>query len=373
MNPAPERESKTRPRPGLPAAALSWFAGVFVRHLPSKVAALVLALLLWFTIRQELTETETFEVRVEVDLPAGLMLVDTYRPYSRVQFRGPRAQIETLKKLENTVVTLRVRAEDLLGQDQATLAFSVERRNLRHSYGPDVAVVGTEPAAPIELRVAARQEKTVPVLTPRVENLPQEWEARVDLTTPNVRLTGPAPVVRALTGVEPEPVNAEDILARRGAREDIERLPLERRLSPAERARLLTLAEGETIRCLVTLTRSRVPKDFTVPFTVYFERSDWPVTLVPNETDRLKKSGDGWTILLTFSGTPADLEILAEAVAAGQVRAYVFAEDFEAYRQVEEDRGYLEPVHVEMPDTLRRRVVLKAPPRESIEVDTKKR
>jgi hypothetical protein len=355
-------------RPG----PLSVLAGAFSKHLPEKFAALLLAVLVWFTIRQELTDSVTVAVTVKADLPPKLILVDGFRPFSKAVFRGPRAQIEALKKLEPIVITLRVREEDLVGQEQAAMSFSVERGNLSHEYGPDVKITSTDPPIPVELKVALLSEKAVTVNLPRVMGLVGEWESKVELLTPTVRIAGPAPALKDLTAVDAEPIDGADILGRRGTREDVEKLPLERKLSSIERARRLSLAEGESIKCQVTLTRSRISREFAVPFSVLFERHDWPVTLVPNETDLLKRDGTGFRIRLTFTGTSLDLEQVAQAVAGGQIRAFVFAEDCEAYRDQEEDRGYLEPVRLEMPDALRRRVSFSPPPRESIEVDTKK-
>ena len=267
---------------------LSQALGVFVRHLPEKIAALVLAVLVWFTIRQELTESVTVAVTVKADLPIRLILTEAFRPFDKAEFRGPRAQIEALKKLEPIVVTLRVREEDLVGQEQATMTFSADRGNLRHAYGHDLVITATDPPAPVELKVAILAEKAVTVNLPRVMGLVGEWESKVELLTPTVRVAGPAPLLKDLTSVEAEPIDGAEILARRGAREDVDKLPLERKLSAVERARRLSLAEGESIKCQVTLTRSRVSRDFAVPFAVLFERADWPVTLVPNETDLVK-------------------------------------------------------------------------------------
>ncbi|MCU0727622.1 MAG: hypothetical protein MUE73_17830 [Planctomycetes bacterium] len=342
-------------------------------HLPEKVAALLLAVLVWFTIRQELTESATLPVVLKPDFGPTVILMDSLRPFEKATFSGPRAQIETMKKLANTAVTLRVREEDLLGQEQAVIHFSVERGNLRHEYGPDVSIVSTDPPAPLELKVALRAVKQVTARPPAVTGLPAGWESKVEVITPAVGVVGPAPLLRDLLSVEPEPIDGADILQRRGTREDIDRMTIERRLAPAEKDKKLALAEGETIRCQVSLTRPRVTREFTIPFSVRFERQDWPVTLVPSMTDVLQPNGAAWQIRLSFTGAGVDIDQVATAITGGQIRAYVVAEDFEAYRNQEEGRGYLEPVRVEMPDALRRRVSFVPPSRESIEVDVKKR
>jgi hypothetical protein len=347
--------------------------GVPFGHLPEKIAALLLALLVWFTIRQELTETATLPVVLKPDLGPGVILLETLRPFEKASFSGPRAQIETMKKLANTAVTLRVREEDLLGQEQATITFSVERGNLRHEYGPDVVIEATDPPVPIELKVAIRRTKEVTAKVPAVTGLPGGWESKVEMLTTSIGVVGPAPVLRDLTTVEAEPIDGAEILRSRGTREDIDRMTIERRLSPAEKEKRLALAEGETIRCQVTLTRPRDTREFVLPFSVRFERPDWPVTLVPSKTDVLQQDGTGWQVRISFAGAKADIDQLATAVADGQVRAYVVAEEFEAYRNQEEGRGYLQPVRLEMPDPLRRRVSFVPPARESIEVDVKKR
>ncbi len=104
--------------PGWFSTAASFLVGVFTRNLPAKLAALVLALLVWFTVRQDITANHTADqCRVISSLPPGLIWIDTPPEYVKVKFSGPRSRMsDILKDPEGTRISLRVQESDLVGQ-----------------------------------------------------------------------------------------------------------------------------------------------------------------------------------------------------------------------------------------------------------------
>jgi hypothetical protein len=304
--------------------------GIVTRNIPAKVAALVLAFVVWFTVAQDLTSTFPDEkTAIEVVLDSGLMLVADAPTEGKVVFRGPTSQINLLRREARRRIRLAVTHGDLAGQPENALTFSVDRGNILHAYGEEVEIVSVDPS-PIILRVGIEETRQVSVRRPEVVGLPDEWEAEVGLKVPDVRVKGPTTVFAELTEVKSEPVQAAALLE---GREDELEFTSEGVLELAReyRDRYVRLVEGQRIEFSATFRRSREPREITLPFFVYDKEPNGPVIVEPSASGAVEKSTEGWTVRITFTGSRTALDALEEAAEKGEVRAYVRAEDCGQY------------------------------------------
>ena len=261
--------------------------GIFTRNLVSKIAALFLATLIWITVRQDLTRTDEFETLVTPDLSPDLMLIGEVPDSVTIEFEGPTSQIEQLRRApEPPEIILQVTREELGDQLVVTRVFSPDRGNIDHDYGQDIRLNRVIEGS-ITLRVAVKDEQRKPVARPEAVGLPPEWEVRFDLTRPEIRLVGPKAELDALTEVPTTPVSVDRLLA--GAEEDEFTTDYELELADDLRARRVEVRRGERLSCRITLTKSLTHRELDIPFRVYFEDPDWPVTMKVHETDLVKK------------------------------------------------------------------------------------
>ncbi len=363
-------DTTSRPSPGPIRATSSFILGIFTRNLVSKVAALALAVLLWITVRQDLTRAETFEARVVPDLAANLMLLTQPPTTVTIVLEGPTSEIDRLRRSpEKVEIVLPVSVGDLNDQLVVTRTFSVE--NIEHNFGEHVRITQVVDGA-ISLQVAVRGEERKPVGKPVAAGLPPEWEARFDLLNPEVRLTGPQELLNTIIEVETTPISANRLLE--GVEGDEYSTIVELELTEAAIADRIHLVRGDRMECRVTLTRSLTQQELDIPFTVFFEKADWPVVVNIIETNLVKRlEGGDFTIHLVFRGSPTDLTRLDEARAAGRVWAYVRAMDLPYYAQGKAGRGSIPNVHLELPTELLNRVSLIPPPSEDIDLEALKK
>jgi hypothetical protein len=298
--------------------------GMFTRNLVSKIAALFLAVLIWITVRQDLTRTAEFDTLVIFDLSPDLMLLEDAPDSVTVEFEGPTSRIEQLRRApEPPEIVLQITRQELGDQLIATRTFNADRGNINHNYGEEISISRVIEGN-ITVTVAVKDVQRKPVARPTATGLPPEWEIRIDLLKPDVRLVGPKAVLDDLTEVPVLPVAVDRMLE--GLEEDELTIEYELEISDNLKAERVGLSGGERISCRITLTRSLTPKELDIPFSVLLEDPDWPVTMEVHETDLVKKLEDGsFVIHLTFTGSPRDLARVEEALAAKRVRAYVHA------------------------------------------------
>jgi len=324
------------------SAGASFFVGVFTKNLPTKIAAFILAILVWFTVRLELMEPQKATMRLELDFEEGLMLAGDSPPKVMVELEGPRPDIAAFEKITEPVLSLRILGSDLRELLEAQLEFGLDNDDLdrfRMPFESDIRVkrvyVSKEGGSwPISVKIAVRTEAEVAVVMPKLEGLPDEWEPRIELLTPTVRVEGPAGWFTANDKVAADSIHVTSILANRQDQDEVQVSERSLDLDPALAEVFVRLARGQHIRYRGSFRKSKVTEDIPVPF----------------RSDILKKEDGGYSLLLTFTGTPSDLEKLKQAVADGGVYAYVLAEDFGPYREegVEEARDYVQPVRVEI-------------------------
>ncbi len=362
-----------RPRRRPFAGLSSFVVGMFTRNLGAKIAALVLAWLVWFTVRQDITgEYLDRRARIHPILDDGLMLVQKPPEPVTVKWVGPSSRVRELQSRDFTEVQLRVRRNDLTG-NRGTFLFSVDQGNLGHPYGNEVRIDEIEPG-PITLKVAVRAVRTLPVRPPEVRGLPVEWTVKdLKLLTTQVTVTGPRDVLQTLTDAKPAPITVGRDVRIRGDREEevFDGLTLD--LDPDLKARYVGISGRKKIAYRLVLVRSGEERSLAVPFTVYYETGDLDSVLEPQPSDALKSTDGGWQIVLTFIGARSDLEAVAKEVAAGSIRAYVRASDAAANQPGERFYGQNLTVFLEGMADFAGRVRFRPPQPESLEFIKKKR
>ena len=190
--------------------------GILTDDVPLKILALVLAVTTWSMTRERLTQPETFDgVIVEVlDPPRGIAVRGVVPETVSVTFSGTRSEMEAIRAEFGTRrIGLRMPAIDVSALDGTTdpiydlhrFDFPFKRADL---------VTGVKP--PPKVVWAAVEERTVPVARPALVPLADpsiEPAGPVATDVQQVTLRGPARLVRAISSVALDPVDAREWLA----------------------------------------------------------------------------------------------------------------------------------------------------------------
>ncbi len=171
--------------------------GLFTANLPYKALSVLIALALWFIVRDERIE-DTFRIPIDVQTGPDLVMSNESLPDLTVRVTGTRAALDRLHRgeqvhgvrLKNTepgLVTVRVRAEDL-------------------ALPAGVDVVSVSPAT-TSVRLEARAARRVPVRPRVVVDAASEWQVKKVTVTPDrVRIAGPQSVIAGLEEVWTEAI-----------------------------------------------------------------------------------------------------------------------------------------------------------------------
>lgn len=176
---------------------------VLLGNLPYKILSVLIALALWFIVRDERIET-SLSIALEVQPAADLVVSNESLPDLTVGVNGTRAALSRLRSAglvhvvtpgstEPGNVTVRIRPEDL-------------------ELPPGISVVHVSPAT-ASVRLEARSVRRVPVKPRLLVAEGTGWRVRrVAVTPERVRITGPASVVATLDEVWTEAIE----VSRRG-------------------------------------------------------------------------------------------------------------------------------------------------------------
>ena len=166
-------------------------------NLPYKILSVLIALALWFIVRDERVET-TVIYALDLEPPAELVVGNESVPELTVAVAGTRVSLERLRRgtlvlpvklkaIEPGVLTLHLRPEDILAP-------------------PGVEVVHVAPAT-VGVRLETRRARTVPVRPRIVLEDDSAWRVKkVTLVPDRVRISGPASVVGAVDQVWTEAI-----------------------------------------------------------------------------------------------------------------------------------------------------------------------
>jgi hypothetical protein len=268
-----------------------------------------------------------------------------------------------------------VTREDLGDLPNTTLTFSVDRGNILHAYGDDVVITQVE-QSPIILQVAVKATKSVRVQTPVLKISDLQWEAKVNLLSEEVEVTGPSAELEKLKEVTPQAIPTAWLLRGRENEEEFD-APVGLSLADEYAGKLIKLVSEDGILCEVQFKRSREPRSIQVPISVYTAEPESPIVveLPESPSPPVEKSDGSFVITLTFRGFPRDLDAVEAAVEEGKVRAYVRAEDAPVYDkppdELEEGTYYINRLRVFVEGKPPR--VSYAPPTEDVEVYVRKR
>jgi len=342
----------------------SFVVGIFTRNLGAKISALILAVVVWFTVRQDIEQTVT--VRAQVDTSAlvleGLMPMEGFATRVTATFTGPNSEIAKVREEGNeTEISLSVGRADMLDKLRQTFEFRIENGNVEHGFSDEVHLVSIDPAV-IKFQVAVKEEREIPVREPITEGVPAEWQLEGKIKfTDKIFLQGPKDRLDALDTVPTKPIRVAHKLTGNGERDSIELTGFLDLTDEIEKERIRPV-RNQRIAYTAVFRRTRVPQDIPVPFVVKYESLDGKVRLEVDRSGPVQLQPEGLMITLTFKGSQAYLDKVKEGVKDGRIRAYVRAEDNEDFRNGKEGGGgRISPVRLEMPDELRRRVSFKQP------------
>ena len=166
-----------------------------------KVVALLLAVITWYAIREEISfEKDVTGIPVEVLVDEGWALLDLDPKEATVRFQGPEESVWNLNP-DNVRIRVDVRGLGLEGTVREALG-------PRHVLTPGgVRVVDIQPAG-IMLSVDRLDEATVPVRVNTTGELPTGFEVASVVCRPaTVRLLGPRQRVEQVEAVYTAPVD----------------------------------------------------------------------------------------------------------------------------------------------------------------------
>lgn len=170
---------------------------LFTENVPYKALSVLIALALWFIVRDERIE-DTLRIPVDVQTSPDLVMSNESLQDLSVRVTGTRAALDRLHRgeqvhsvrLKNTepgLVTVRVRPEDLV-------------------MPAGVEVVTVTPAS-TSVRLEARAARKVPVRPRVVLDAGGEWQVKkVTVTPERVRIAGPQSVIAGLEEVWTEAI-----------------------------------------------------------------------------------------------------------------------------------------------------------------------
>jgi len=173
-----------------------------IPHLGTKIAALVLALLIWLLVSGEQTVERVLSVPLEfTSFPAALELVSEAPSSVDVRVRGSSGTISRIAVGELAALL------DLASARPGRRVFHITEADVRAPFG--VEVIQITPAS-IELTLEAQTSRTVPVAA-RVEGTPAAGFAvtGVTVTPASVAVVGPAAMLDEVREATTEVVSVE--------------------------------------------------------------------------------------------------------------------------------------------------------------------
>jgi hypothetical protein len=325
------------PAPRSPLHAALWFVGgIFTRNVHVKLAALLLAFLVWMTVSQDITQMWTAnQVTVRLDLAEELLAVmdnvtdqELQGDFS-VEFQGPASQISDLERAGTTELVLRVDLRDLGENQRATIAFRADQGNIRHLGGEGVTIKSLSPET-IEVHVARRgTPKDVRVEQPQFVGELRDWVVDGFVLNPTVRVRGPADELAGLQSVRTEPVRADVSIEQHGKGRESFEVPLRLKLAPQYAERHITLA-GDGIEFRASFRRSRQTEEIEIPIFIAYRRPAPSLIVELESTPNILDLETG-TIRLNFRGTEGDLAATRKLVEDGSIYAVAWAHQAELY------------------------------------------
>jgi hypothetical protein len=148
-----------------------------------KLAALLVAAIVFYAVRSKISDTVTLAVPVEVEKEPGLAVLKA-DPFSvRVTFRGASADLQPLTLREPRVV-LRPKANDAVDAERVRI-----HQGDVHGLPHGVRVVGFEPES-VLLTFDRQEEMLLPVAPPPLEGKPLRGRVELDYSPRFVRVKG---------------------------------------------------------------------------------------------------------------------------------------------------------------------------------------
>lgn len=173
-----------------------------LRHAGLKILSIAVATLLWLVVTGDAVVERTLRVGIELQrAPADLELVGAVPDSVQVRVRGPASRLSALALGDLSVVV------DLEGVRTGRRLFPLTPDQVAAPFGVEVTQVSPQ-ALPLVFETTA--SATVPVKA-RIEGSPVPGHAvsTVSVTPSQVRVEGPASVVRSLAELYTEPVSID--------------------------------------------------------------------------------------------------------------------------------------------------------------------
>ncbi len=183
---------------------LLWIKDAITRNFPLKALSFALAVALWVRVSEDQTVTETVPVKLVIERPDDLILLDPPGDTMAIQVVAPRSKIKALHKipLEMTI--------DLTHAGPGEMDFSPVGQRIRN-LPPGVQISAYMPSS-FHFTFDEKMTRTLKIQVPlegkpapgyRVVGTPRVEPASVDLV-------GPAGILGAMFHLETEPVDISD-------------------------------------------------------------------------------------------------------------------------------------------------------------------
>jgi len=174
----------------------------FNESLALKAVSLLLSLILWVTVLGYRGEDLKKNVRLEPQLPPGMMIVNKIPSSIQFTLTGPRVMLEAADK---RIQPIRL---DLTHTRQATNGFSVTE-DLLGELPPGVRVTSISPPQ-VLIRLEEVVEKYIPVKATVTGKLPAGYEVVTVKTSPSkIAVSGPKGLLDSLEFIGTEAFNVE--------------------------------------------------------------------------------------------------------------------------------------------------------------------
>lgn len=179
---------------------------LFVQHLATKAFALVLAVITWWYVGEELTTEASFKLSFTVTVDPALAgewrIVRGDRQTLDVTLRGPRQTLDALLHRSQTVVAEELRGRCVLGrttlggvaQDERTHSIQVAREHFEPLGYADLAVVELRPGE-VKVDLSRLVTRECELAVPETRGTPAPGFTVLGpprLSKPTARLEGPA-------------------------------------------------------------------------------------------------------------------------------------------------------------------------------------
>lgn len=262
---------------------LQAIVNMVVKDWPWKLAAFLLALFLFFTIRQSISYSQTLNLTVETELDAGSLSLKGFEPNTvRVTFRGPESEIRRLSLRGSEPPRVRLRlSQPPAGSTSLRVPLSVNDVICEE----DLRIVSIEPEV-VVAQFDRTETRYLNVSPPLTRGASATEKVKITLEPSYVEISGPS---ERLDDLAERSVNlATEVIDMTGRTESFTTAV---RVQPPD-ARSSWVLRPETVTANVEITSVEATRTFaSLPVKILQSHEGYPLRAVP-ETVTMEITGD---------------------------------------------------------------------------------